>query len=93
MTDVKRIHAFVNGRVQGVGFRYFVQSAARALYLVGEVRNLQDRRVEVMAEGTERDLKTLIKRLHEGPPMSRVESVEVDWEPPRGVYADFLITH
>lgn len=89
----RRIHAFINGRVQGVGYRYFAQGAAEKLGLSGEVKNLADRRVELVAEGPEADLKKLIKRLHDGPPLSHVESIDVDWGEAHGQYAGFDITY
>jgi len=71
-----RLHVVVRGRVQGVGFRYFVQEAARALDLAGWVRNAVDGSVEVEAEGTDGDLAKLRATLGDGPRGARVESVE-----------------
>lgn len=68
----------VSGRVQGVGFRYFVAREAEALGVAGWVRNLPDGQVEVLAEGTEPQLSTLEGRLWEGPPHARVAAVGVD---------------
>ena len=67
----------VSGRVQGVGFRAFVADAARAEGLDGWVRNLPDGRVAVHAEGDAAALSRLEWRLWQGPPMARVDSVEV----------------
>jgi acylphosphatase len=69
----------VHGRVQGVGFRWFVVRNAEALGVGGTVRNRSDGAVEVIlasAEGA--DMDSLIRRLWQGPPASRVERVEVD---------------
>ncbi len=77
---MKRSHIFVSGRVQGVGFRAFIQNAAYSLDLTGWVKNLPDGRVEVLAEGSEEDIHTLIDRLKEGPIGSRVDNVDVNWE-------------
>lgn len=68
----------VSGRVQGVGFRYFVAREAEALGLAGWVRNLPDGQVEVLAEGTEPQLSTLEGRLWQGPPHARVATVGVE---------------
>ncbi len=57
----------VQGRVQGVGYRYFVLRQAEALGLAGHARNLPDGRVEVVAEGPELALAGLEERLREGP--------------------------
>ncbi len=66
----------VAGRVQGVGFRYFVLREAQALGLAGWVRNLPDGRVEVLASG-EPDLVSAFEgRLWQGPSHARVASVE-----------------
>ncbi len=67
---------FVRGRVQGVGFRWFVQSLARALGLRGWTRNLDDGSVEVYAVGTADQHTELEKRLWEGPSMASVYAVE-----------------
>jgi acylphosphatase len=67
---------FIDGRVQGVGFRYFVQEKAAKLKLTGWVRNLGDGRVEVYAAGKPEKLSDLAAALHAGPPLSDVRSVE-----------------
>ena len=51
MPDGVRLHAFVSGYVQGVGFRYWVREQAQGLGLAGSARNLRDGRVEIVAEG------------------------------------------
>lgn len=66
----------VEGSVQGVGFRYFVQERAKRMGLCGWVRNLGDGRVEVYAAGPEKKLSELAAALHAGPPLSDVRSVE-----------------
>ena len=85
-----RVVARVSGRVQGVGFRFFVQSRAVALQLAGSVRNNSDGSVRVDAEGPKDDLLRLLEDLREGPPAARVERVDVEWLPPRGL-EEFLI--
>jgi acylphosphatase len=67
---------FVRGRVQGVGFRYFVQRAAAELGLTGYARNLADGRVEVLACGPAARLEDLAGRLWKGPRFSYVRGVE-----------------
>jgi len=66
----------VSGRVQGVGYRYFALKEAQALGLAGYARNLDDGRVEVVAEGADSALASLEGRLKEGPSFARVEAVE-----------------
>jgi acylphosphatase len=84
------IRAVVRGRVQGVGFRDYVETRALFLRLAGYVRNLADgRSVEVIAEGPREALEQLIEHLREGPGMSRVDAVDVEWRAPTGEYRGF----
>lgn len=87
----KRLVAVVRGRVQGVGFRYFVLDKAHQLGLVGIVRNLRNGDVEVIAEGTQGALEALLAALRVGPRASRVDDVQVAWLPPTGEYTTFSI--
>jgi acylphosphatase len=68
----------VSGRVQGVGYRYFAQRAARELQLTGWVRNLSDGRVEAYATGPLSKLEDFEGRLRTGPPAGTVRSFEVE---------------
>ena len=67
----------VSGRVQGVGFRWFVRRAATGLGLDGLVRNLDDGRVEAVARGEEADLVRLAEQLARGPRDAHVTDVEI----------------
>jgi acylphosphatase len=67
---------FVSGRVQGVGYRYWTTTRAKALKLVGWVRNRRDGRVEILAYGEKNDLDSLGQDLHAGPEAAHVEQVE-----------------
>ena len=67
----------VRGRVQGVGFRWFVDNEARQLGVAGWVRNNIDGTVEVLAIGNEQQLAALHKRLRQGPRAARVDEVQV----------------
>jgi acylphosphatase len=71
-----RLHVIVRGRVQGVGFRWFVREAARRRSVAGWVRNLPDGAVEVAAEGTEEDITLLRAQLATGPEGARIERVD-----------------
>jgi acylphosphatase len=71
----------VSGRVQGVGFRWFVEREAATLGIAGWVRNREDGRVEVMATGTREQLSALHGRLREGPRAARVDEVAVSPAP------------
>jgi acylphosphatase len=67
---------FVRGRVQGVGFRWFVEREAHILGIAGWVRNNPDGSVEVLAQGTRDQLSGLRSRLREGPRASRVDDIQ-----------------
>lgn len=67
---------FIHGRVQGVGFRYFVQRAALELGLTGYVRNLDDGGVEAYAAGSEEQLSRFAALLSRGPRLAAVRAVE-----------------
>jgi len=76
----------VRGRVQGVGFRWFVEHEAHILQIAGWVRNNPDGSVEVLAMGTREQLAGLHSRLREGPRAARVDDVEQsDTEPIAGL--------
>lgn len=79
-----RLHAFLHGRVQGVGFRHFVMTNAGELGLTGWVRNLRDGRVEVVAEGPRPTLEKLLGKLQRGPVSADVRKVNETW----GEYQD-----
>ena len=70
-TGERRLTVFVRGRVQGVGFRWWVRARALELGLVGHARNTADGRVEVVAEGAELDLARLVALLREEPSSTR----------------------
>ena len=76
----------VRGRVQGVGFRWFVEREAHILHIGGWVRNNPDGSVEVLAMGTREQLAGLRSRLQEGPRAARVDNLEeAEAEPVAGL--------
>lgn len=84
--------ARVTGRVQGVGFRWWVRRQAQSLGLTGWVMNAADERsVELAAEGTPTSLDELERRLHQGPSGARVERVEARRGPASGEWDRFEI--
>ena len=91
--DNERLRAVVTGRVQGVGFRYFIQGRARALRLDGWVRNLRSGDLEFVAEGSRGDLEELMRSARAGPPMSWVEGARVTWSEARGDLTRFDVKH
>ncbi len=81
----------VRGRVQGVGFRWFVEREAHILGIAGWVRNNHDGSVEVLAQGTRDQLLGLHSRLREGPRAARVDAVEVSEASPLAGLSSFCI--
>ena len=87
---MKRLHVCYSGLVQGVGFRYTAQDIAQGLGLTGWVKNLEDGRVEVMAEGTEGALKKLISKI--GASLGRyIRSSDIEWGEAAGEFEEFEI--
>jgi acylphosphatase len=85
------LRAVVHGRVQGVGFRAFVQRRAQELGLKGFARNLSDGvSVEVVAEGQRAALEALLAGLKLGPSASNVQSVDAAWTAATGSYQGFV---
>lgn len=89
--EMARLEASVRGRVQGVGYRYYVVEQAMRLGLTGWVANDQEGGVRCVAEGPRPYLDSLLEALHEGPASSIVESVTEDWLPYTGRWDSFEI--
>jgi acylphosphatase len=87
----QQLHAIIQGRVQGVSFRYYTMRRAAELALIGWVRNLPDGTVEVLAVGTRSQLDSLVTFLHHGPSGARVDSLQIDWQQATDQFNDFSI--
>jgi acylphosphatase len=85
-----RLTAWVDGRVQGVGFRAWVRLTASELGLAGSATNLADGRVEVVAEGREIDCRKLLAELSGGAAPGRVTRVTQRWSAPQGKLSGFV---
>ncbi|WP_067967012.1 acylphosphatase [Nocardiopsis trehalosi] len=85
-----RLTAWVRGRVQGVGFRWWVRSRALELGLTGAATNLADGRVEVVAEGPRAQCDELLSLLRTGDTPGRVDGVVERWGKPRGSSPGFV---
>ena len=85
------LNVVVRGRVQGVGFRYFVADRARTLGLGGWVRNREDGAVEVVAVGRRTALETLLEQVRQGPRSARVTAVDESWSEREPVTEGFVI--
>jgi acylphosphatase len=86
-----RLHVFVSGRVQGVGFRYCTHREALARDLTGWVRNLPDGRVEAEFEGRHSNLESMLDWCRCGPRGAVVEVVESAWEQCEARYSHFAV--
>ncbi len=87
--EAKRI--VVHGRVQGVGFRYFVRNLGMRLGLTGNVSNLPDSTVEIIVHGNPKRIGEFIKEVQNGPPLARVERLEIQDLPGDDLYSTFHI--
>jgi acylphosphatase len=87
-----RLHAFIEGRVQGVGFRFFVITLADQYNITGWVRNNEEY-VEVIAEGKRVNLEILLEYLKQGPRAAFVADVKYTWGPATGVFKGFSVKH
>jgi acylphosphatase len=84
-------HIIVHGRVQGVGFRYFVQNVGRRMDLVGNVSNAPDSTVDIVVEGEGGKIADFVKQVEKGPSLARVQRIDVLDIPVQGKYGSFLI--
>ncbi|TXS57109.1 acylphosphatase [Streptomyces sp. t39] len=92
MNDDARLTAWVRGRVQGVGFRWFTRENAMAIGdLRGFALNLDDGRVQIVAEGPRENCHRLLDWLRSDDTPGRVDGVTEIWATPRGGYPDFAI--
>lgn len=89
-SDIIQKHYFISGRVQGVGYRYFAQKAAKESAICGWVRNLPDLRVELVAQGKKADFENFEQKLREGPALSFVKDLQINIEL-IGDFTDFQI--
>lgn len=89
----KQMDATVYGFVQGVSFRYYTQREANRIGVSGWVANQTNGTVRVVAQGSESALSQLLKFLHRGSPMARVEQVKVGWEEPTEQFSGFHIRY
>lgn len=86
----RRLYALFSGLVQGVGFRYTAERAARRFPVTGYVRNLPDGQVELLAEGEEKSLQEFLKVIR-GSFHSYVRNIDDRWTEPSGEFKNFAI--
>jgi acylphosphatase len=88
-----RAHAIISGRVQGVFFRWETKRAADGFGISGWVRNKRDGTVEAVFEGSEKNVASILDWCKKGPPIAKVERVEVSREAYTGEFDGFEITY
>jgi acylphosphatase len=86
-----RLHVWVTGRVQGVGFRAFVASGAHVIGLTGWVRNVGYDTVEAVAEGPREQVEQFLEAVKTGPRSARVDQARTEWETASGEFASFEV--
>jgi acylphosphatase len=89
--DLVRVHIWVTGRVQGVGFRAFVLQAGIMLRLTGWVHNLGYDQVETSAEGPRQVVERFLEMVKTGPRPAHVDAARVEWESPTGEFNRFYV--
>jgi acylphosphatase len=85
------VHLVIEGRVQGVGFRWFAQSHARLHGVVGTVRNRHDGAVEIDAEGERPALERFVEDVRRGPRSAHVDRLEQSWSEGPSRHREFVI--
>jgi acylphosphatase len=92
MENKTRAHAIISGRVQGVFFRWETKRAADEFGVFGWVRNKRDGTVEAVFEGSEQNVASILEWCKQGPPIARVERLEVSRQEYTGEFNSFEIT-
>jgi acylphosphatase len=93
MAELVRAHVVISGRVQGVFFRMETLEEARKTGVSGWVKNKQEGTVEAVFEGEKALVDSVIQWCRQGPPVSRVDNVDIEWEPYTGKFTGFSIRH
>lgn len=89
--EIIRVHIWVKGRVQNVGFRAFVEYNALQIGVLGWVRNLGYDTVETVAEGTKFQIDEFIQMVKQGPRVSHVDEAKVEYEETTGMLDGFTV--
>lgn len=89
--EILRVHVWVKGRVQAVGFRAFVGQNAVQIGVTGWVRNVGYDTVEAVAEGTAEQIRRFTQMVKRGPRISRVDESREEWEPVTGEFERFQV--
>jgi acylphosphatase len=89
--DQVQIHVIIEGRVQGVGFRYFVLEKAYELGVKGWVRNTYNGEVEVLAEGSNKQIEKFLGLIRQGPSLASITKIDIQRNVASGEYIDFSL--
>ncbi len=89
--EVVRVHVWVQGRVQAVGFRAFVQQNANRTGVTGWVRNVGYDTVEAVAEGTKSQTEDFLRMVKRGPSSARVDELREEWKQATGEFQSFRV--
>jgi acylphosphatase len=89
--ETVRVHIWVMGRVQAVGFRAFVQQNAYQIGVTGWVRNVGYDTVEAVAEGTQAQIEDFLRMVKRGPVGARVDESREEWGPVTGEFGSFRV--
>ena len=87
--EIVRVHVWVQGLVQNVGFRAYAEYNARQLGVTGWVRNVEYDTVEAVAEGERENVDRFVEAMKAGPRASRIHESKVEWENASGEFAEF----
>ncbi|WP_400245495.1 acylphosphatase [Niallia sp. JL1B1071] len=90
---MKQFHLIVSGRVQGVGFRYFVQTLALENHVTGWVRNKTDGTVECIAVASPDTLHTFVEKLKKGNRFAKVQHIEITENEPKEPFLNFKVIY
>jgi acylphosphatase len=96
---LKQAHLYIKGDVTGVGFRAWIKIQAKIIGITGWVKNSFDHPdifgvgggVETLIQGDEEKINQIMEILKKGPPVSRVEEVEIIWQEPKEMFDEFKI--
>jgi acylphosphatase len=90
-TNRRRLRIFYSGRVQGVGFRYTAKNIAAGFEITGVVRNLDDGRVELVAEGPREELEVFRRAIREAGLAGFIHDEKAEWSGAQNEFAGFAI--
>lgn len=90
MAMKKQLHIYYSGRVQGIGFRYTVSDIASSLKVCGWVKNLNDGRVEVLAEAEKTTLDNFLEQVYQHFSLY-IKEANAEWQPASGEFRDFQV--